>query len=77
MSNFHDKLNEFVGQEIFLKDVNNSSYGGILKEVGEDFCVLAIAKRQVFYCLSQIVSIEPRMMAPNEPASGKPPDSPG
>lgn len=63
MSNFSEKLKENLGQEIFLKDTNNSSYGGILKEIGDDYCVLAIAKRVVVYQLAHIVSVEPRMQA--------------
>lgn len=61
MSNFTERLKENLGQEVFLKDSNNSSYGGILKELGDDYCVLAIAKRVVIYQLAHIVSVEPRM----------------
>jgi hypothetical protein len=67
MNRFSEKLKENLSQEVFLKDVNNGSYGGILKEVGEDYCVLAIAKRAVIYQLAHIVSVEPRMQAPVDP----------
>ncbi len=76
MINFREKLKESIGQEIFLKDVNGTAYGGILKEVGEDCCILAIAKRMLVYNLSHIVSVEGRMANPNDPASGKQPEIP-
>lgn len=64
MSSFRDRIKEYSGQEIFLKDVNGTAYSGFLKEVGEDYCTLIIAKRQLTYNLSHIVSVEPRMQAP-------------
>ncbi len=72
MSVFKDKVKEYLGQEIFIKDVNGTAYAGILKEVGEDFCVLLIAKRVLAYNIHHIVSIEPRLQAGTEtPASPK------
>ena len=63
MNLFRDKIKTYIDQEIFLKDVNGTAYSGILKEVGEDFCTLQIAKRQLTYNLAHIVSVEPRMNA--------------
>lgn len=66
MSLFRDRIKKYLGQEVFLKDVNGAAYSGTLNEVGDDFCVLSIAKRQLAYNLIHIVSVEPRAQASKE-----------
>ena len=62
MSKFSEKILEYKGHDVLLKDVNGSSYSGMLQEIGEDYCVLHIAKRTLAYNLAQVVSIERREM---------------
>jgi hypothetical protein len=61
MLKFQERIKEYLRQDVLVKDVNGGSYNGILKEVGEDYCVLAIAKRALVYNLIHVVSLEPRM----------------
>jgi len=77
MAKFHDKIKEYLNQEVLVKDVNNGSYVGILKEAAEDYCVLAIAKRVLVYNFSHVVSIEPRMQAFGDSGAERKGEHPG
>jgi hypothetical protein len=61
METLKEKLRKFMGKEIFIKDTNGTSFGGILKELGEDYCVMGIAKRKVIYTFNHIVTVEERV----------------
>ena len=44
MSSFREKLEELVGQEVMLRVTEGDTLDGILKEVGEDYLIMEVAR---------------------------------